>query len=274
MQTKYVHDRSPNVPADSTALARAVATWDGPPPSQAAGASVDRRVHVVKLSAEARERGFVIAAAAADRPRSKRSKAQPSRPPRQLPDDYDLADADYLTGDDPLLESVGNQVHVGPERQPQQYGQVVVTRARDWAERRSTSEEELLTQAGAVLRLNAAVVANTLSALQQRLDEYPHQHCCCAAAAAACQAAPTSSSSSSSGLPGPQVTVGTDRRRVTYAGFGMGLYGELQVPTYTCSWCGQQEVPPEALGCMPCAPKRGRTWYDASAFVVSEIHCR
>jgi hypothetical protein len=93
-------------------------------------------------------------------------------------------------------------------------------------------------QAGAVLGLNAAVVASTLSALQQCLDAYPHQHCCCgaaAAAAAACQAAPNSSNANSSRVAQPQVLVGTDRRPVTYAGFGMGLYGELQVPTYTCS---------------------------------------
>lgn len=275
MDRNRIHNRSPIVPHDGTALARAVAAYDGPLPSPAVGASSDRRVHVVPVTLEQRQRdaeAAAAAAAAAEQRRVKRSRAQPSRPPRQLPDDYDLADADYVTGDDPLLDSMGHPIHVYPGRQQQEHGQTVAARAEAWAERRSRSAEELLMQAGAVLGLNAAVVASTLSALQQCLDAYPHQHCCCGAAAAgaaARQAAPSSSNANSSGAAQPQVVVGTDPRPVTYAGFGMGLYGQLQVPTYTCSWCGQHEVPPEALGCMPSAPKRGHTWYDVSAFAVS-----
>jgi hypothetical protein len=263
MQGRNIRSYSHKAPEDDREHLRAIANWAGPLPSQAAGAaaSANSRVRVAPYTEEHRQQDLQAAAALQNQKRSKRCCNQSSRSVPQLPDDYDVADAEYLTGDDPLLDDLSYEARVFPGRQPQEYAELVAQREANWAERRGRSADERLIQAASTLSLNADVVAGTLSTLQQRLDEYPQQHACCAAAAAAAATAP--------GLV-PTVTVGGDPRSVTYVGFGVGLYGELLVPTFTCSWCGQHEVPPEALGCMPSAPKKGGTWYDVSSFVVSE----
>jgi hypothetical protein len=242
---------------DHNALAQAVYSYAGPIASgqQLGNLRGNQRVPTEAQQEASLEIARQLRASRQTRrlvPRGPSSKAA-----KRLPDDYDSDEwdvgAEELGSDDDVDDFGPQRLAMGRAQQP--YDQQLQASQQAWAEARPRIQANAVANAAQLQQLHQQVCLLQLQQLQQHLDAYPKQHACCSCASA-------------SGTEGAAVvTVCTTARQVIYV--GPAACGTLQVPTFSCSFCGSSEVPPEVVGCIASAPLRGRTWYDAFWFQVS-----